>query len=150
MGKVINVVVDASGSMVEDDKNAVVKYLINGICNIRKSADYEDIEFVLYQWNNNSFKFDDFEKAKIEFKGKSSFEDLISIENEIDVNCPLILVSDGGFSYTDKNQIVKLSRKIIPIFVGIESNRSILKDIATDKVVYSVADFVEALDEART
>ena len=31
MGKMVNIVVDASGSMAEDDKNAVVKYLLIGI-----------------------------------------------------------------------------------------------------------------------
>jgi len=149
VGKVINVVVDASGSMMEDDKNAVVKYLINGICNIRQSSEYKDVEFVLFQWGNNSIKFDNIVKAKIEFKGKTSYDDFRAIEGEIDSNCPMILISDGGFSKSDKNQMEKLSKHIIPIFVGADANRAILKDIATDKIVYSVTDFMQALEEAK-
>lgn len=149
MGKVINVVVDASGSMAEDDKNAVVKYLINGICNVKQEALYRDTQFVLFQWNSASVKFDDMEKAKIEFRGRSSFEDLESIIDEIDSDSSIILISDGGFGNNEKNKIRNLSKKIIPIFVGIDANRTILKDISTNNIVYSVADFMQALNEAR-
>ena len=107
MGKVINVVVDASGSMAEDDKNAVVKYLINGICNVKQEALYRDTQFVLFQWNSASVKFDDMEKAKIEFRGRSSFEDLEPIIDEIDSDSSIILISDGGFGNNEKNKIRK-------------------------------------------
>ena len=40
-----------------------------------------------------------------------------------------------------------MSVNIIPIFVGIDANRTILQDIATEKVVYSVADFMQAVYE---
>lgn len=149
MGKIVNVVVDASGSMAEDDKNAVVKYLINGICNVKETSEFSDIEFVLFQWGNNSIRFENFEKAKIEFKGKTSYDDFRTIEDEIDYDCPMLLISDGGFSKVDKIKIEKLSKRIIPIFIGIDANRAILKDLATDKVVYSVVDFMQALDESK-
>lgn len=149
MSKIINIIVDASGSMAEDEKNAVVRYLINGICNAKQTSEYRDVEFVLFQWGNNSIKFESFEKAKIEFKGKTSYDDFRPIEDEIDYNSPMILISDGGFSKNDKTKIEKLSKHIIPIFIGIDANRTILKDIATDKVVYSVADFMQALADAR-
>ncbi len=149
MGKKINVIVDASGSMAEDDKNAVVKYLINGICNVKQEALYRDIQFVLFQWNSNSVRFDDLEKAKIVFRGRNTFEDLEPIMDELDSDSPIILISDGGFRSDDKNKIRNLSKKIIPIFVGMDANRTILRDLSTNNIVYSVADFMQALDDAR-
>lgn len=149
MSKIVSIVVDASGSMAEDDKNAVVKYLINSICNVRQTKEYSDVEFVLFQWGNNSIKFENIEKAKLEFKGKTSYDDFVPIENEIEYESPMILISDGGFSKNDKVKIEKLSKRIIPIFIGIDANRFILKDIATDNIVYSAADFMQALAETR-
>lgn len=149
MSKIINIVVDASGSMAEDDKNAVVKYLINSICNIKQTSEFCDVEFVLFQWGNNSVKFENIEKAKLEFKGKTSYDDFAPIEGEIEYENPMILISDGGFSRNDKLKIEKLSRQILPIFIGIDANRSILKDIATDKVVYSATDLMQVLVEAK-
>lgn len=149
MGRVINIIVDASGSMAEDDKNAVVKYLINSICNVKQTKEFYDVEFVLFQWGSNSVRFENIENAKLEFKGKTSYDDFKQIEDEIEYEFPMILISDGGFSKNDKVKIEKLSKQIIPIFIGIDANKAILKDIATDKVVYSVPDFMQALVEAK-
>lgn len=148
MGNIINIVVDASGSMTEDDKNAVVKYLINGICNVKETKEFTNAEFVLFQWGINSVKFENIETAKLEFKGKNSYKNFSTIKDDIDYESPMILISDGEFNEDDKEEIKKLSKQIIPIFVGVDANRAVLKDIATDKVVYSVTDFMQALGEA--
>ena len=147
MSKTVNILVDASGSMAEDDKNAVIKYLLNGICNIMGTTDFCNIEFVLYQWGQESKKIESLEKAKIEFEGKSSLSGLEELKQMIDENQTMIFVSDGNFNSGDKAQIKKMSVKIIPIFVGIDANRTILQDIATEKVVYSVTDFMQAIYE---
>ena len=147
MSKIVNIVVDASGSMVEDDKNAVIKYLLNGICNVMGTTDFDGIEFVLYQWGEESKKIENLEKAKIEFAGKSPLSGLEELKQMIDENQTMIFVSDGNFTSGDKAQIKKMSVNIIPIFVGIDANRTILKDIATEKVVYSVNDFMQAIYE---
>lgn len=148
MGNIINIVVDASGSMTEDDKNVVAKYLINGICNAKETKEFTNVEFVLFQWGINSVKFEYIETAKLEFKGKNSYKNFSTIKDDIDYESPMILISDGEFSEDDKEEIKKLSKQIIPIFVGVDANRAVLKDIATDKVVYSVTDFMQALEEA--
>lgn len=147
MSKTVNIVVDASGSMAEDDKNAVIKYLLNGICNVMGTTDFGDIEFVLYQWGQESKKIENWEKAKIEFAGKSLLSGLEELKQMIDENQTMIFVSDGNFNREDKAQIKKMSKNIIPIFVGIDANRTILQDIATEKVAYSVTDFMQALYE---
>jgi von willebrand factor type A domain len=147
LSKTVNIVVDASGSMAEDDKNAVVKYLLNGICNVMGTPGLGDVEFALYQWGQESKKIDNLEKAKIEFTGKSPLSGLEELKQIIDENQTMIFVSDGNFNSGDKAQIKKMSVNIIPIFVGIDANRTILQDIATEKVVYSVADFMQAVYE---
>ena len=147
MSKTVNIIVDASGSMAEDDKNAVIKYLLNGICNVMGTPDFEGIEFALYQWGQDSKKIENLEKAKIEFAGKSSLSGLEDLKQLIDENETMIFVSDGNFNSGDKAQIKKMSANIIPIFVGIDANRTILQDIATEKVVYSVTDFMQAIHE---
>lgn len=134
--------------MTEDDKNAVVKYLLNGIRNVAEITDFCDVEFNLYQWGQISKKIESLEKAKIEFAGKSPITGLNKLSQIIDENESLILVSDGNFNSGDKASIKKLSKNIIPIFIGIDANRTILHDIATDKIVYSVTDFMQAIHEA--
>ena len=147
MSKTVNIVVDASGSMAEDDKNAVIKYLLNGICNVMGTTHFDGIEFALYQWGQESKKIENLEKAKIEFAGKSPLSGLEELKQMIDENQTMIFVSDGNFTSGDKAQIKKMSVNIIPIFVGIDANRTILQDIATEKVVYSVTDFMQAIHE---
>lgn len=147
LSKTVNIVVDASGSMAEDDKNAVIKYLLNGICNVTGTTDFDDIEFVLYQWGQESKKIENLAKAKIEFAGKSPLSGLEELKQMIDENKTMLFVSDGNFTIEDKAQIKKMSINIIPIFVGIDANRTILRDIATEKVVYSVTDFMQAIYE---
>lgn len=145
MGKTVNIVVDASGSMAEDDKNAVVKYLLNGISNIMDTSEFPDVEFALYQWGQTSKKIESLEKAKIEFAGKSPLSGLEELKQMIDENQTMIFVSDGNFNSEDKAHIKKLSVNIVPIFVGIDANRTMLQDIATERVVYSVTDFMQVI-----
>lgn len=149
MIKEINIIVDASGSMMEDDKNAVVKYLLNGICNVKKSQDFLGVEFVLYQWGEKSIKHESIEKAKVEFAGKALLDGLKMIAGSIVDTVPLILVSDGGFSSDAKTYLKKMSKRIIPIFVGNDADRAMLQAVSTDNVVYSIADFMQALSEAK-
>ena len=148
MRKIVNIVVDASGSMSEDDKNAVVKYLFNGISNVTELTDFRDVDFALYQWGQTSKKIESLENAKIEFAGKSLVSGLDELTQMIDENQPLIFVSDGNFNSGDKVGIKRLSKYIVPIFVGIDANRTILQDIATERIVYSVTDFMQAIYEA--
>lgn len=147
MSKVVSIVVDASGSMIEDDKNAVVKYLLNGICNIKELADFGKVDFILYQWGSTSKKFENLESAKIEFTGKASVLGLDELAQIVDENQPLIFISDGNFDHKAKDNIKKLSICIVPIFIGVDANRGMLQNIAKDKIVYSVTDFMQAIYE---
>lgn len=66
----------------------------------------------------------------------------------LDSQDAVILISDGNFESDIKKKIKELSNNILPIFVGVDANRTILQDISTSKIVYSVVDFVQALFDA--
>lgn len=148
MNKIVNIVVDASGSMAEDDKNGVVKYLLNGINNIIETNLFDDVKFILYQWGQEIKKFENFEKAKIEFAGGSNSLGLEEIKKLLSKDQTIIFISDGNFDLEYKVQLKDLSTNIITIFIGLDANRAILKDIATENVVYSVTDFVQVIFDA--
>ncbi len=145
--KNIKIIIDASGSMGEDEKNAVVKYLLNGMFNsIRYNS--LDISLSLFQWGTETKPIDNFEKTKIIFAGKTSEEGLEVLENYTNNQDSIILISDGNYESNVVGKIKKLSDSILPIFVGVDANRTILQDISTNKKVYSVVDFVQALFDA--
>lgn len=148
MNKIVNIVVDASGSMAEDDKNGVVKYLLNGINNIIETNLFDDVKFILYQWGQEIKKFENFEKAKIEFAGGSNSLGLEELKKLLSKDQTIIFISDGNFDLEYKVQLKDLSTNIITIFIGLDANRAILKDIATENVVYSVTDFVQVIFDA--
>lgn len=145
--KNINIIIDASGSMGEDEKNAVVKYLLNGMSSVQKNKSL-DISLSLYQWGVETKKIDDIEKAKISFVGKNTIEGLDVLYSLLDSQDVVILISDGNFESDVKKKIKELSNNILTISVGVDANRTILQDISTSKIVYSVVDFVQALFDA--
>lgn len=145
--KNINIIVDASGSMGEDEKNAVVKYLLNGIYSVQKNKSL-DISLSLYQWGVETKKIDDIENTKISFAGKNTIKGLDTLCSLLDSQETVILISDGNFELDVKKKIKELSNKILPIFVGVDANRTFLQEISTSKIVYSVVDFVQALFDA--
>lgn len=148
MAKDINIIVDASGSMIEDGKNTVIKYLINGICSAKRNGIFGDTSFKLFQWGEETKEIYDMEKAKINFSGKSKAEELKKINELINKRDAILFISDGNIESKEKNAIKKLSNNITTIYVGIDSNKKILKDISSNKVVYSVMDFVQAIIDA--
>lgn len=148
MKKVINIIIDSSGSMAEDDKNTVVKYLINGICNASRNYITEDMSFNLFQWGKETKQIDDIEKAKLDFVGKANISGLEKIGQLINKEEAVLFVSDGNFGRLEKQRIINLSNNILSIYVGIDANKKVLKDISTNKEVYSVMDFMQALFDA--
>lgn len=145
--KNINVIIDASGSMGEDEKNAVVKYLLNGMFSVIRN-NLLDVSLSLFQWGIETKQIDNFEKEKLCFAGRTSVKGLEELSSWINDQEPMILISDGNFESDVKKKIKQLSNRILPIFVGVDANRTILQDISTNKSVYSVVDFVQVLFDA--
>lgn len=102
----------------------------------------------MYQWGQEIKKFENFEKAKIEFAGGSNSLGLEELKKLLSKDQTIIFISDGNFDPEYKVQLKDLSTNIITIFIGLDANRAILKDIATENVVYSVTDFVQVIFDA--
>lgn len=144
MNKKVNIVVDASGSMTEDDKNTVVRYILNGINNIKGKEEFEDYSFELFQWGESTKKIDDMEKGKIEYRGRAQRKGLMELDKLLDDGA-ILLISDGNIEREEKKILKESSRKIVPICVGVDANRALLQDISTEKIVYSVVDLLQAI-----
>lgn len=124
--------------MLEDDKNAVVKYLINGISN-----GVNNLQYRFYQWGEITGPIgNDF---KVEYKGKGNCTGLEKLQGLIDKNDALLFISDGNINSDEIKKIKELSETIITIFIGVDANKSHLKRISTNTSVYSVVDFMQAL-----
>ena len=63
----------------------------------------------------------------------------------IDDNQALIFISDGNFTLKETEKIKKLSKSIVSIFIGVDANRLMLQKVSSEKIVYSVTDFVQAI-----
>ncbi|WP_300276173.1 VWA domain-containing protein [Peptacetobacter sp.] len=148
MKKIINIIIDSSGSMMEDDKNTIVKYLINGICSAHRNLIIENMSINLFQWGKETKQLDNLENAKIDFGGRNNIYGLEIIGKLINKEDTVLFVSDGSFGVLEKEHIMKLSNNILSIYVGIDANKKILKDISTNKEVYAVMDFIQALFDA--
>jgi len=145
MSKKVNIVVDSSGSMKEDDKNAIVKYILNGINNILEKEEFKDYEFELFQWGACTKKIENFEKAKIEFLGRTKDKEFDILINLMDKRGTILLISDGNFSRSEKEKLKNLEMKIVPIVVGSDANKSMLQYISTSQIAFSAVDLLQAI-----
>lgn len=134
--------------MAEDDKNAVVKYLLNGIDNASRTDDFANIYFALFQWGKVTKRIENMEKGKMEFSGRASMNGLDILKQLITDQESIVLISDGNIETTEKQRLKEIGKRIIPIYVGADANRTVLQEVSTNKVVYSVMDFMQALSDA--
>lgn len=142
MSMKINVVIDTSGSMAEEDKNAVIKYVLNTICGL----DLGNVEFSFFQLGTQTKKLENITKEKLMFGGAfrgSAIDELKAIlENE----APIILLSDGNIETDIKSKLFSIENDIIPVWIGMDANIACLEAIAKDKRVYSVPDVMQAVN----
>ena len=129
---------------MEDDKNAVVKYLLNGICN---GAD--NFQYRFYQWGGITKSIDKVDNIKVEYSGKADCAGLEILESLIDKNDAILFISDGNIDREERNKLKDLSETIITIFIGVDANRNNLKKVSTNNSVYSVVDFMQALNDTQ-
>lgn len=105
------ILIDTSGSMMEDGKKSVIMYLINTIKNTLAG------DTSIYTWDKEIKSF----SGKIEF-GISNDPSSISSFFENHNNEPIILITDGCFTSNIKSIIKKHSPKLVCILVGIDSS----------------------------
>ena len=145
--KKIIVIVDTSGSMAEDDKNAVVRYLLSDIGNLREKEEFSDCFFALYGWGEALQKVEDWGNIRFAFSGRSGTGGLEEIGKEEKEYGSLLLISDGNFTEDVKNAFLKLGRdrRTAVISVGMDARRSVLREISTKGEVFAVTELVTAV-----
>ena len=105
------ILIDISGSMMEDGKKSVIMYVINTIKNTLTA------EPTVYTWDKEIKPF----SGKIEFGISNDSSSISSFFDEHNDE-PIILITDGCFSSNIKSIIKKHSQKIVCILVGIDSS----------------------------
>ncbi|TGX98813.1 hypothetical protein E5357_07565 [Hominisplanchenecus murintestinalis] len=138
----VNVLVDASGSMTENDKESVVKYLlyaINGYANGDNSFSIK-----LFQWGNRLIEVESVFKVEIE-EGRASDEVVEFLRNHSeDKN---FIITDGGFTREIKNGIRTIPdrKDIYYVGVGCDCNMPSLRSVADSEHIYLAQDAISCL-----
>ena len=122
----LNIIVDVSGSMTENGKDSVVRYLlyaIEGYCKEEKGVDYK-----VFQWGRQLEELTS--PYKLSFDSEKSSNELIEFLNNC-LNDKTIIVSDGGLSREIKLGIKEISNRSNIYYLGVGSDF----DLATIRTV---------------
>lgn len=139
MGKIF--VVDASGSMGEEGKKSVIRYLIQAIIGIMEEK-YSEIEYEILYWNSQILPY----KVKSEFEGRAEagiFEDFLG-DHQKDT---ILLMGDGNY-YDDVQRVLKsVDNKLMYLMLGCECNKSRLIKLVSADNLYEAVDIVTCIDD---
>lgn len=139
MGKIF--VVDASGSMGEEGKKSVIRYLIQAITGIMEER-YPKTEYEILCWNNQIIPYE----GKSEFEGIAEagvFEDFLG-KHQKDT---ILLIGDGNYSDDVKRVLKSVDNKLMYLMLGCECNRSRLIKLVPADNLYETVDIVTCVDD---
>lgn len=105
------ILIDTSGSMMEDGKRAIIMYVVNAIKNTLTE------EPKIYTWDKNIKPL----AGKLEFGITNDAGSLSSFFDKHNDE-PIILITDGCFSLNIKSIIKKYSNQLFCVLVGRDSN----------------------------
>lgn len=140
MTKELNVLVDISGSMAEDCKNAVVKYLLNTI------ASYAELKNKNYYLaGNQCTKVENIDGLKITYAGQMSMNAINGYFRGVTEEDDTLLISDGCFDVDTKKAISKHRDTVVCVAVGEDAMLSNLQRCSKNNKVYLAEDVLAAL-----
>lgn len=134
MGKAI--VIDASGSMAEEGKKSVIRYLLHAVEGLARD-EYPEAEYKIYAWNETISEFE----TKIDFSGHTSadaFSDFLNAHPEDSI----LLVGDGNYSEEIKAIIERAGNAMLVLMVGSDCNRARLRKLVGTGHLYETTDVV--------
>ena len=135
------IVIDASGSMGEEGKKSVIRYLIQAITGIMEER-YSDRKYEILCWNNQIFPYE----GKAEFEGTAEagvLEEFLG-EHQKDT---VLLIGDGNYSDDVKRMVKSAGSKLMYLMLGCECNRSRLMKLVCADDLYETADIVTCIDD---
>lgn len=139
MGKIY--VIDASGSMGEEGKKSVIRYLIQAITGIMEER-YPKTEYEILCWNNQILPYE----GKAEFEGIAEagvFEDFLGNHQKDTI----LLIGDGNYSDDVKRVVKSSDNKLMYLMLGCECNRSRLIKLFSADNLYETVDIVTCVDD---
>ena len=138
----LNVIVDVSGSMTENGKDSVTKYLLYAIDGVLKDIGLE--AYKTYQWGEKLEELT--ETHKILFGSCKASDDLVDFLNN-HMEEKNMIISDGGFSRDIKRGIKGLSDKNNIYYLGIGSDCDIaaIRAVAIQDKIYSAHEVIPCL-----
>lgn len=140
MSKELNVLIDTSGSMGEDCKNAVVKYLLGTIISCAGTGYLN-----CYLAGNQCTKVENLSGVKITYGGQMTPNAINSYFNEALGDDKTLLISDGCFDVDVEKAISKFRDKVICVAVGEDAMISNLQRCSRNKKVYLAEDVNAAI-----
>lgn len=112
MIRMVNIIIDSSGSMGDDEKNNIIEYIFSNVKNMLK--DYINI----FSWNNEIKKV---EKLKdISYIGKTNIKELLSFVESNNEEYNLIF-SDFNYSFSEFKRIY--NDKVFYIGIGFDRKK---------------------------
>ena len=143
---VVHVIVDASGSMVEDSKRGIVKYILVGMEHVHQWTNFSSCEYKVYQIGEKTGYIGTLEcYEKIVYGGTIKEEYIQNIEPRIDSEDKVILLSDGNMDLSVAQCLKSTFNNLVCIGLGADINRSILKRLSHLKKVYNATDYIEVM-----
>ncbi len=138
----IDVLIDVSGSMSENGKDAVVKYLLYAINSYIVENTASSIK--MFQWGQDIHEIES--TAQIEFGAGKATEKIADFLCK-DKGEMSIVITDGGFSRKIKNEIKKMQNReyIYYIGVGCDCNLPSLRNVADLEHIYNAQDIITCL-----
>lgn len=140
----VDILVDTSGSMIENGKEAVIKNLIYTISRILRKEEYQEYQVNMLKWSNEVMPIK--KLSELRFSGQLSSRALKEYLDSQEVAPVILLISDGNFSIKERNIFKSTKNSYFDcIAVGIDADIFSLKKIASSGKVFKVPDIVSAL-----
>ncbi|MFV0364672.1 MAG: hypothetical protein ACK5LL_16505 [Suipraeoptans sp.] len=144
MAKKLSILIDTSGSMSEDCKGAVVKYVIN---TINSELQNKKVPYKVYLIGKHVESLEETANVKISYGGEFSLSALKSIFNDCSEDDCYALVSDGCISTEIEAFLSKYKSQIISVAIGSDALTNNLQRCSRGKNVYEASDIIAALRE---
>lgn len=141
MSKQLNVLIDTSGSMAEDCKSAVVKYLLNAIAS--HEDEYECKKYYLI--GDRYEQVTDILGLKIVYGGQMTASAVNGYFQEISGETKTLLISDGCIDVDTEKSISAHRNAVVCVAIGEDAMLSNLQRCSKDKKVYFAEDITAAI-----
>ncbi len=138
----VNIVMDASGSMSENGKVSIMKYIINSAEGYSKEEG--TITLSLYQWGDKIEPLNDL--AEFRIQDVNSEGDIVEFVNK-HMGEKILILSDGGFSIKTKKAVKGMRGKenVFCIGAGCDCNFPAIRSLIDDKNIFKPQDIIACL-----